>query len=256
MYPPRQTTAGSGELYFEGKTNSLLRALLSVSEGWDDICERVTLKPGTIVAHGGTRPSMLHFPINCVVSDVASTLGSNLRHNEIQVAMHGQGDLVSFQALLSDSLSSRRSVVDHGDQAIRCQVEAARRLVREQEGALRLVLDYTALALDESAQLAACEVQLKVLDRVSAYLLQLVRLLGETVIPITHIRIGERLGIRRPSVTESLQALETAGVISQVDKGRVDVTNVDELEKRVGAAWPMLHQARQSFIDRVERMSA
>ena len=169
--------------------------------------------------------------------------------------MHGGGDLVSFQALLSDGLSSRRSVVDYGGQAVRCQVDAARRLVREQPEALRLVLDYTALALDESAQLAAGEVQLKVLDRVSAYLLQMVRLLGETVIPVTHIRIGERLGIRRPSVTESLQTLETEGLISQVDKGRVDVKDVAGLEKRVGAAWPMLHQARQSFIDRVERTS-
>ncbi|WP_246692485.1 MULTISPECIES: helix-turn-helix domain-containing protein [unclassified Methylobacterium] len=117
------------------------------------------------------------------------------------------------------------------------------------------MLDYAALALDESAQLAAGEVQLKVLDRVSAYLLQLVRLLGETVIPVTHIRIGERLGIRRPSVTESLQTLETEGLISQVDKGRVDVKDVAGLEKRVNAAWPMLHQARASFIDRVERIA-
>ena len=128
-------------------------------------------------------------------------------------------------------------MVDYGGQAVRCQVEAARRLVREQPDALRLVLDYAALALDESAQLAAGEVQLKVLDRVSAYLLQLVRLLGETVIPVTHIRIGERLGIRRPSVTESLQTLETEGLISQVDKGRVDVKDVAGLEKRVNAAW-------------------
>jgi CRP-like cAMP-binding protein len=199
---------------------------------------------------------MIHFPINCVVVDLVSTLGDNLRHNEVQVAMHGPEDVVGFQALLTSGISSRRSVVDHGGQAIRCQAEAARRLLRENEAARGIMMEYAALAQDEVAQLAAGEVQLKVVERVATHLYQLTKTLDERVIPVTHGRIGERLGIRRPSVTESCQTLEKDGLIRQVDKGRIDVVDAAGLARRVSTVWPMLHQARQAFTDRMERDSS
>lgn len=114
-------------------------------------------------------------------------------------------------------------------------------------------MDYAALVQDEVAQLCAGEVQLKVVERVATHLYQLTKILNDTVIPITHVRIGERLGIRRPSVTESLQTLEKEGLVHQVDKGRIDVTDLAGLTKRVNGAWPMLHQARQAFTDRLDR---
>ena len=255
MSPHVKQLKYNNELSFEGVTNSVLAYLCLAVPGWEDICERVTLKPGTVIVHGGSRPTLVHFPINCVVVDLVSTLGDNLRHNEIQVAMHGRSDIVGCSALLSTGLSSRRSVVDHGGQAVRCSVDAARRLLSESPEGRAIVMDYAALAIDECAQLAAGEVQLKVVERVAAHLVQLAGILEDTVIPVTHIRIGERLGIRRTSVTESLQTLEAAGLISQADKGRVDIRDLEGLKKRVQLAWPMLGHARQAFSERLTRVA-
>lgn len=259
-------TDNKSELYFGGHTNKIVAALVEIDNDWQTILERVTVRPGQTLVHGGARPALLHFPINSVCVDLVSPTGwapgpltrpdgkLNLdKDNTVQVAMHGDMGVVGIQALISNNLSSRMTVVDHGGQALRCQVSAARRLMDNSAASRELLLNYTALMLEELAQQAAAQQRLGVPERVAAYLLETVTLLGETTLPLTHIHISKRLGCRRPSVTEALTAMQNEEVIRQVDKGRIDVVNQAQLRLRVEAAWPSAFHGRHAFADRLDQ---
>lgn len=165
--------------------------------------------------------------------------------------MHGDTGMVGIQALISNSLSSRMTMVDHGGQALRCQISAARRVLDGSPASRELLMSFTALALEELAQQAAAQQRLSVPERVAAYLLETMTLLREQTLPLTHIHISKRLGCRRPSVTEALTALQNEGTIRQVDKGRIDVLNEAALRASVELAWPSLFHGRQAFTERL-----
>ncbi|WP_082557932.1 Crp/Fnr family transcriptional regulator [Methylobacterium sp. Leaf361] len=255
-------TDNRGELYYSGHTNKIVAALVQIDDSWVDVFERVTVRPGQTLVHGGTRPALLHFPINSVCVDLvsptgwspsaapASVAGEN-KDNTVQVAMHGDAGMVGIQALISNSLSSRMTVVDHGGQALRCQISAARRMMDSSPASRELLLNFTALALEELAQQAAGQQRLGVPERVAAYLLETLNLLREQTLPLTHIHISKRLGCRRPSVTEALTAMTNEGVLRQVDKGRIEVLNEHALRARVEGAWPSLFHGRQAFTERL-----
>lgn len=260
-------TDNRSEIYFSGHTNKIVQALVDIDSEWENIFERVTVRPGQTLVHGGTRPALLHFPINAVCVDLVSPTGwapgpgtprtdgklqLNLeKDNTVQVAMHGDCGIVGIQALISNSLSSRMTVVDHGGQALRCQIAAARRVMEGSQASRELIMTYTALVLEELAQQAAAQQRLGVPERVAAYLLETAMLLGEQTLPLTHIQISKRLGTRRPSVTEALAAMTNEGLIRQVDKGRIDVLNEPALRARVECAWPSLFHSRQAFTERL-----
>jgi CRP-like cAMP-binding protein len=256
-------TDNKGELYYGGQTNKIAAALVRIDNEWESIFERVTVRPGQTLVHGGTRPALLHFPINSVCVDLVSPTGwspsttpvsvaGENKDNTVQVAMHGDTGIVGIQAMISNSLSSRMTVVDHGGQALRCQITAARRVMEASPTSRELVLNYTALVLEELSQQAAAQQRLGVPERVAAYLLETATMLGEQTLPLTHIQISKRLGCRRPSVTEALTAMQNESVIRQVDKGRIDIVNEPALRMRVEAAWPSMVHARHAFADRLD----
>ncbi len=257
-------TDNRGELYYSGHTNKIVAALIHIDQDWQDIFERVTVRPGQTLIHGGTRPALLHFPINSICVDLVSptgwspstsagsvTIAGENKDNTVQVAMHGDTGIVGIQALISNSLSSRMTVVDHGGQALRCQVSAARRMMDQSPASRELLMSFTALMLEELSQQAAAQQRLGVPERVAAYLLETMMQLRETTLPLTHIHISKRLGARRPSVTEAITALTNEGVVRQVDKGRIEVLNEHALRARVEAEWPSLFHGRQGFTERL-----
>ncbi|CAM2932159.1 hypothetical protein JHFBIEKO_2330 [Methylobacterium mesophilicum] len=244
----------------KSRSNIFSSCLVRMNEEWGSVLEPVVIKPGQVLSYEDARATILYFPINCVVADLVSPTSwfaaavqetDQRTDDSIQVGIYGPEDVVGLPGLLSVGISGRRSVVEFGGHALRCQVSAARRIMERDPGSREVIHSYVALLLEELGQQAAAEQRLDVSDRVAAYLWRMVQASGENVITITHAHISKRLGARRPSVTESINALVKLGIIEQIDRGRILIKSFDEIGKIVKRAWPAMQNTREVFRSRM-----
>lgn len=97
-------------------------------------------------------------------------------------------------------------------------------------GALRqLLLRYTLALMTQTAQIAVCNRQHSVEQRLCRWLLSCLDRLQSNRLRVTHELMADALGSRRPSVTQALGVLEDAGLI-QCSRGHVTVAERRRLE--------------------------
>lgn len=100
----------------------------------------------------------------------------------------------------------------------------------ERGGALqRLLLRYTLALITQTAQIAVCNRQHSVEQRLCRWLLSCLDRLQSNRLTVTHELMADVLGVRRPSVTQALGVLEDAGLI-QCSRGHVTVVERRRLE--------------------------
>lgn len=168
--------------------------------------------------------------------------------------MLGTEDCVGIQGLLGTSLSTYNAVADIGGQAWRASAEAARRLLATDEKSRAIVMLYVDLQLAEAWQTAGSAMDHGNEARVATWMLRVSRVLGSNYLPVTHIQMSRRMGIRRPSVTNAVQALEVAGVVKQHGRGRIDLVDLDQLTALAERTWPLMVSHRKEFRGALEQL--
>lgn len=178
---------------------------------------RWSLAPNDVLFEAGDTLDKIVLPCSGIVSLIAPRATSR-----IEVAMVGCEGFVGISLLAGGSASPFRCVVRSGGEALCIPASRLRGLI-EGTSALREAL--WGFFRDISGQLAEGIIAAStgtIPQRLARWILMGQDRLDNGSLPMTHSLASERLGVRRPSVTAGLQALERGGLIRS-ERGMVTV---------------------------------
>ena len=96
--------------------------------------------------------------------------------------------------------------------------------------------------ISQTAQIAVCNRQHAVEQRLSRWLLSCLDRLPSTQLAVTHDLIADVLGVRRPGVTLALGALEDAGLL-RCGRGHITVLDRPALQARACECYRQVRHA-------------
>jgi CRP-like cAMP-binding protein len=118
-----------------------------------------------------------------------------------------------------------------------------------------LLLRYTQALIAQMSQMAVCNRHHSIEQRLSLWLLQtLDRLPGNTLLA-THELIAHALGVRRESVTQAMQTLQQAAVLS-ASRGQIEVLDSTGLAQHACECYGVLHREYQRLLPKTSRPRA
>jgi CRP-like cAMP-binding protein len=209
------------------QTNIILDAIEADSEiGVGSQLKRVELERGTILCNAGDRLRFTYFPIDCVLSTLA-TLSDG---SALQVNIFGaEGAYGIVAGVGSHEAAARVDVLVSGTAArvpirlVRAEFERSRRF-------RSAVVRHFENVLFQIQQSAVCVARHPIEARLSRWLLAIHdRSPGDSML-FTHEFVADHLGANRTSVTLAAAALQRAGLINY-RRGKVSIRDRDGLEE-------------------------
>ncbi|HUN96920.1 MAG TPA: Crp/Fnr family transcriptional regulator [Bradyrhizobium sp.] len=207
--------------------NRLLRMLPARElSGLLAVSEKVRIRPRQVLHHYKLPMEYVYFVEQGLVS-VAAKVG---QEKFVEVWLIGSEGLVGAPVILNTNAHPlhRRTVQVEGS-ALRIAIPEFRRLLKEFP-VVRAVLDaYLAVVLVQTSQSGACNSVHQLKQRLARWLLLAHNALGSDDIPLTHEVLAQLLGVRRASVTEGLEVLQSEGLVV-TRRGSIRIEKMAELE--------------------------
>jgi CRP-like cAMP-binding protein len=184
-----------------------------------ELSQRETLyEAGEILEH-------VWFPHTGVVSLVTEFKAGQ----PVEIATVGSEGMAGLPLLLgSDQIASRAFVQVPGTGA-RIGADAFRSLLPECPAFEQLLRRYTLALINQIGQNAACNRTHTVEERCARWLLMTQDRVYQPTFPLTQEFLGQRLGVRRPTVSLAVGMLQKAGLIHYV-RGEITVLDRSGLE--------------------------
>ncbi len=192
--------------------------------------ERVALRQGEVLDRPGAPISHVYFPIEGLISIFAGTTSAT----RIEIASIGRDGMTAPGVLLGDMISPGHTTAQTSGSAWRIPAATLKRLV-EGDGRLRShLLGHVGVALRRLAETVSYSGRATIVERLARWLLETTHRLGRRRLDLTHDVLAEILGVRRPSVTTSLQLLEGRHLIRSTRRAIVvlDPAGLAELSRR------------------------
>jgi CRP-like cAMP-binding protein len=120
------------------------------------------------------------------------------------------------------AVSTDSAVVRVAGSAYRLATQEFLELLRDDEDGMMKFLSLAEIRQQKMAKNLACSHHHSVQQRVAKLLLQLMDLIGDNRIALTHQEMADSLGTRREAVSNMLKKLEQAGIL-HILRGAVDV---------------------------------
>jgi CRP-like cAMP-binding protein len=130
-----------------------------------------------------------------------------------EVGMIGREGVVGVAALLGSDTSAKQVIVQVPGSALRMSAVKCKAAFEESAAVRAIVLRYTQVFLDLSAQTAACNRLHSIEQRCARWLLMAHDRLDGDLLPMTHEFLASMLGVRRAGVTETVGELHRSGLI-------------------------------------------
>src|SRR5262249_46991724 len=168
----------------------------------------------------------VYFPRNGVASMVArlNDIGA------IEVATIGNEGVVGLSAYVGNGRSSMEVFVQIPGEAVRLRADIFRRFIQGSPSWRDLIRRYSQALLTQVAQSAACNRAHSMEQRCARWLLMSHdRVLGDEI-SLTHEYLGEMLGVRRASVTQTASKLKGRKLIDY-HRGKIRVLDRRGLER-------------------------
>jgi CRP-like cAMP-binding protein len=167
----------------------------------------------------------VYFPIDAVASILALTDG-----HTVEVGTIGNEGLVGLPVFLGATTSPLRALVQVAGRGVRLDLAVFRREARR-EGRLRQLLErYTEAFMTQVSQTTACNRAHSVKQRLARWLLIVRDRVNRNEFPLTHEFLGQMLGVRRATVSETAAALQRVKLISY-HRGVITIRNRPGLER-------------------------
>jgi CRP-like cAMP-binding protein len=147
----------------------------------------------------------------------------------IEVATFGNEGAAGVPALVGAAMSPNRILAQVPGQAHRMDLAVARRELKEGGQLGEFLLLYHAAFIGQISQSVACNGLHSIQKRCARWLLMTHDRVDEDEFPLTHEFLAIMLGVRRPGVTEVLQALKGKGLIDY-SRGSITVHDKPGLE--------------------------
>lgn len=188
--------------------------------------EQVALKEG-LSLQGPRKPiDHVYFVESGIVS--LRTVASEGFAEIATIGVHGA---VGVCCLLGGHLPAHQSIVLLPGSALRIRTEDFRRVFGEYSELRYRVLRYAQGLVIHQAQTTFCAVRHKLDQRLVSWLCLASDLLEGAVLPLPHHYFSAALGLRRPSVTQTLIRFEEQGLIRKMRRG-LQVVDRKQLEQK------------------------
>ncbi|MBS9404263.1 Crp/Fnr family transcriptional regulator [Halomonas sp. TRM85114] len=181
-------------------------------------CETVDLEHGQMLAKPGERISHAFFPIDCLVSLVASLKSGG----QLEVSMAGNEEMVGISLMLGSERSSLQAVVQGAGPALRVSSAC---FLDHLEGSLaleELLRRHLYVLVSQLSQSAACAHFHQLEARLARALLTAHDRTRGDQLRLTHTFLSSMLGVRREGVSVAAKALQRRGLIDYY-RGRITV---------------------------------
>jgi CRP-like cAMP-binding protein len=159
-----------------------------------------------------------YFPSRGVVSSLAVMEDGRA----IEVATVGDEGMVGLPLFVGARIAANRVIVQVPGEALRMTEDVLREEVSRDSSLRRLLIRYHTVFLVQMSQAVACNGLHSLHQRCCRWLLMTQDRAHSDVFPMTHEFLAAMLGVRRSSVSEVLQPLQEAGLISY-HRGRMTV---------------------------------
>ena len=167
----------------------------------------------------------VYFPIDAVASILALTDG-----HTVEVGTIGNEGFVGLPVFLGATTSPGRAMVQVAGEGQRLDV-AVFRGEAHRDGPFRQLLErYTQAFMTQVSQSTACNRAHSVEQRLARWLLIVRDRVERNEFPLTHEFLGQMLGVRRATVSETAAALQRAKLISY-HRGVITIRNRAGLER-------------------------
>jgi CRP-like cAMP-binding protein len=163
-----------------------------------------------------------------IETGVASVISRIKQDRGSEITMVGCMGVVGLPAVLGTCTSPFRCVVQIPGLALRMSADDLRGAIDEIPGVGQQLMNYVQAAMIQQAQITVCNSKHRVEQRVARWLLMGMDRIDGSTLPITHGLLSRVLGVRRASVTLTIQALERAGIIRH-GRGQLTVADRDGL---------------------------
>jgi CRP-like cAMP-binding protein len=191
--------------------------------------ERVALRVGECLEPPGQPIGYVYFPVEGLVSMFAgATPGTR-----IEIAAVGSDGMTGPGVLLGD-MTAGEALVQVAGSAWRIAAGPLQRLAELHPALRRDLLAHVGAALRQIMDAVSYSGRATIVERLAHWLSQAVGRLDTRRLVITHDTLAEVLGVRRPSVTTGLQALEGRHLIRATRRAIVvlDLQGLAELARR------------------------
>lgn len=231
MHVSEQPRTPIGRYTFEipaARRNHLLAALPyeECSRIWSNL-ELVELPAGSVLHQSGERVNHVYFPTTaivslcCVLSDGAAA----------EIATVGSDGMVGVAVVLGGEGTPHRAVVQNGGHGFRLPSALLAEECRRGGAMQSLLLRYAQALSTLVAQTAICSRHHSLDQQFCRCLLLALDRSPSNELNMTQELIGNRLGVRRESVTDAAGKLRRAGLIDY-RRGRIAILDRDALEAR------------------------
>ena len=194
------------------------------------LMERVRLYPRQVLERPGGGSEYIHFPIDGVLSMIASTREGDT----VEVATVGNEGATGVIAMLSGSKQRAQQVplvkvrVLIPGAVVRMRVDAFEAAIERSSEVNRCVMRYLNVLFSQLVLSASCNRLHSLEQRCARWLLGCRDLTQFEEVPVTQELLAEMLGVRRQSVDHVLGELETKQMIECL-RGSVKINDVSSL---------------------------
>jgi CRP-like cAMP-binding protein len=188
--------------------------------------ERLSLSVGKVLFEPGDSVRDIYFPINSVVSMLASMENGTT----VEAGVIGNEGAVGISAILGAEASTVQGLVQVAGEALRVSADLLMAEFRRGGKLQSLLLRHTHSLFTMVSQTAACNRLHTVEERLARWLLTTHDRVESEEFLLTQEFIARMLGTRRSGVTVAAGILQQAGLINY-RRGRINILNREGLEE-------------------------
>jgi CRP-like cAMP-binding protein len=184
--------------------------------------EHVAPPLGDVVAHPGTPPKWVHFPISAVLSSmVVLENGSTVEGSTL-----GNEGMDGLYLLTSPLVNPYKISVQVEGEILRLPATAFKKILIESSAMSQLLMRYALVSIQRGAQNGACIQHHTIEERMCRWLLETAHRKGKDKFHLTQDFLADMLGVRRQSVNLTARLLQGAQLIKY---HRAEVTILDRV---------------------------
>ncbi|HEY9771190.1 MAG TPA: Crp/Fnr family transcriptional regulator [Coleofasciculaceae cyanobacterium] len=197
----------------------------------------IPLNSGTVLYHADQPIDTIYFPKKALIS-LVSTLENGMT---TETGIVGRTGIIGLPFILGRNRSYNRAMVQVPDGAMKISAQVVKNEFKRGEELQRLLLLYTEARLREVSQLAVCNRNHTIEERLARWLLTVQDLIEGDELPLTQEFIGNMLGVRRSGVTITAGTLQRAGMIRYA-RGKITILDREALEHTSCECYQLFHE--------------
>jgi CRP-like cAMP-binding protein len=166
----------------------------------------------------------------------ASVVAIQSSGKEVEVGLIGREGMTGLPIVFGNHRSPHATYIQAAGTGTRMLATALRKAFQTSPSLRDSLLKFAQAFGVQTSHTAICNAQSKLDVRLARWLLMAQDRIGEETMPLTHEFLALMLGVRRPGVTETLQALREQELISY-GRGLITVEDRKGMERKAGGAY-------------------